>query len=414
MPLRKLTRITVAAGPDGILDLAARIPDAINGAGDAITPMPPGPRGYVDSLVHAIRPDDDSAALESDDVAVVLASSGSTGTPRGILLTGSNLIQACHATDDRLGGPARWVLAIPTYHVGGFQLLVRAHLSGIPVIPLESLGSGGRFSPTEFAEATAMARSVSDADGAPLRVSLVPTQLARIIDSGPGAAASLIAYDTILLGGAAAAPGLVSRAKSLGAKIVTTYGMTETTGGCVYDGHPLKGTQVRILNPDSQGVGQIAISGPTIALGYRLRPEDTKKVFVDGELRTSDNGYIHEDGRLVVTGRNDDVVQVGGISVPLSKVESLISSHPDVSEAVVVATPDQEWGSKIAAFVIPHPESSLNTAVRREAIIEAVTELMGSEARPRIIVELDHLPSLPSNKVDRVQLRKLAERHSVN
>ncbi len=413
MSQRKLTRITVDAGPDGVQALAAQIPDAINGAGPAITPMPSGPRGYVDSLVHAIRPDDDSAPLESDDVAVVLASSGSTGTPRGILLTGANLIQACHATDERLGGPARWVLAIPTYHVGGFQVLVRAHLSGIPVIPLESLGSGGRFSPTEFAEATAMARSVSDADGAPLRVSLVPTQLARIIDSGPGAAASLAEYDTILLGGAAAPPGLVTRAKAIGAKVVTTYGMTETTGGCVYDGRPLKGTRVRILKPDAQGVGQIAISGPTIAQGYRLLPDVTENVFVDGELRTSDNGYVHEDGRLVVTGRNDDVVQVGGISVPISQVEALISSHPDVSEAVVVATPDPEWGAKVAAFVIPHPESSLTTAARREAIVESVTEMMGNEARPRVIVELDHLPSLPSNKVDRVQLRKLAERHSV-
>lgn len=412
MSQRQLTRITVDAGPDGVLDLAAQIPDAINGDGPAITPMPSGPQGYLDSLVRAIRPDDDSCPLESDDVAVVLASSGSTGNPRGILLSGANLIQACHATDDRLGGPARWVLAIPTYHVGGFQLLVRAHLSGIPVIPLESLGSGGRFSPTEFAEATALARNVSDADGAPLRVSLVPTQLARIIDSGPGAAASLAAYDTILLGGAAAPPGLVARAKSIGAKIVTTYGMTETTGGCVYDGRPLKGTRVRILNPDSLGVGQVAISGPTVAQGYRLLPEDTESVFVDGELRTSDNGYIHDDGSLVITGRNDDVVQVGGISVPISQVESLVSSHSDVSEAVVVAIPDQEWGSKIAAFVIPHSESTLSREARREAITEAVTELMGSEARPRLIVELDHLPSLPSNKVDRVQLRRLAERHS--
>lgn len=400
------------AGPDGVLDLAAQIPDAINGAGAAIAPMPAGPAGYLQSLLAAIRPDDDQAPLESDDVAVVLASSGSTGKPRGILLSGANLIQACHATDSRLGGPARWVLAIPTYHVGGFQLLVRAHLSGIPVIPLESLGSGSGFSPTEFANATEAARNVSDADGAPLRVSLVPTQLARILDSGPGAAASLAYYDTILLGGAAAPPGLITRAKSIGAKIVTTYGMTETTGGCVYDGKPLAGTTIRIVNPDSLGVGQIAISGPTIAQGYRLLPEDTEAIFVDGELLTSDNGYIHDDGTLVVTGRVDDVVQVGGISVALSQVEALTSSLPDVSEAVVVATPDENWGAKIAAFVIAHPESSLSPAARQESIVRAVAEQLGNEARPRVIIELDQLPSLPSNKVDRVQLRKLAERHA--
>ena len=411
MANRQLTRITVDTGTDGILDLAAQIPDAINGTGPAITPMPTGPNGYLQKLVEAIRPDDDETPLESDDVAVVLASSGSTGKPRGILLSGANLIQACHATDTRLGGPARWVLAIPTYHVGGFQLLVRAHLSGIPVIPLESLGSGQRFSPIEFAQATELARNVSNADGAPLRVSLVPTQLARILDSGPGAAASLAAYDTILLGGAAAHPGLVSRAKAIGAKVVTTYGMTETTGGCVYDGKPLPGTTVRIANPDSLGVGQIALSGPTVALGYRLLPEDTASVFVDGELLTSDNGYIHEDGSLVVTGRKDDVVQVGGISVPISQVEQLTNSLSDVSEAVVVSTPDEEWGAKIAAFVIPHPTSILSTEQRRELIVHSVVEQLGSEARPRVVIELDQLPTLPSNKVDRVQLRKLAERN---
>lgn len=409
MANRQLTRITVDAGSDGVLNLAAQIPDAINGSGPAITPMPSGPAGYRQSLMDAIRPNDSQAPLESDEVAVVLASSGSTGIPRGILLSGSNLIDACHATDTYLGGPARWVLAIPTHHVGGFQLLVRAHLSGIPVIPLDSVGGRNKFSPIDFMEATELARNVSDADGAPLRVSLVPTQLARILDCGPGAAASLASYDTILLGGAAASPGLIARAKAVGAKVVTTYGMTETTGGCVYDGKPLPGTTIRIVNPDPLGVGQIAISGPTIAHGYRLLPDDTNTVFVDGELLTADNGYLHEDGSLVVTGRSDDVVQVGGISVPVSRVEALVASLPDISEAIVVGISDETWGTKICAIVVAHPDSPLTAGDREEVTVNVVAEQLGPEARPRLVIELDQLPTLPSTKVDRVKLRKLAE-----
>lgn len=411
MSVRELTRITIDAGEDGVLNLAAHLPDAINRSGPALAPMPSGPHGYLQSLMDAVRPDDPNAPLEHDDVAVVLTSSGSTGTPRGILLSGQNLIEATHATDARLGGPARWVLAIPTYHVGGFQVLVRAHLSGIPVFPLDSLGSNNSFSPTEFAHTTEAARSVSDADGAPLRVSLVPTQLARILDSGPGASHCLTAYDSILLGGSAAPPGLISRAKALGAKIITTYGMTETTGGCIYDGVPLGGTTIRIAEPDKLGVGRIVLSGPTIAKGYRLLPEDTSQTFVDGELVTSDLGYVNENGRLSVTGRIDDVVQIGGLSVSLSRVELVIDSLDDVSEVVVVSNPHEEWGARVAAFIVVSQESTSSQEGRKIAIAEAVVEELGNEARPRDIVEVESLPMLPSGKVDRVQLKRIAEQH---
>ena len=408
MAARELTRLTVEPGPDGVLGLAAELPAALNGEGPAIAPFPAGPPEYVDRILAAVRPDDPSAPLEDDDVAVVVATSGSMGEPRGVLLPGSALIASAKATDTRLGGPSRWVMALPAHHVAGLQVLVRAHLSGIPPIPLDTVGGAGHFSAQEFANATRAARAIADSDGAQLRTALVPTQLARIVELGPAAADALGAYDTILIGGAAAAYGLVARATSLGARIVTTYGMTETSGGCVYDGTPLAGVAVRIVDADDSGVGRIELAGPTIARGYRLRPELTEAAFASGMHRTSDRGRIDQHNRLVVVGRVDDVVQVGGINVSVAAVEGAVQEHPMVAEAAVVAVADDQWGSKITAFVVANGLESVSDQQLIASIVERAANALGAESRPRDIVLMDSLPTLPTGKIDREQLRSLA------
>ncbi len=408
MAARELTRLTVEPGPDGVLGLAAELPAALNGEGPAIAPFPAGPPEYVDRILAAVRPDDPSAPLEDDDVAVVVATSGSMGEPRGVLLPGSALIASAKATDTRLGGPSRWVMALPAHHVAGLQVLVRAHLSGIPPIPLDTVGGAGHFSAQEFANATRAARAIADSDGAQLRTALVPTQLARIVELGPAAADALGAYDTILIGGAAAAYGLVARATSLGARIVTTYGMTETSGGCVYDGTPLAGVAVRIVDADDPGVGRIELAGPTVARGYRLRPELTEAAFASGMHRTSDRGRIDQHNRLVVVGRVDDVVQVGGINVSVAAVEGAVQEHPMVAEAAVVAVADDQWGSKITAFVVANGLESLSDQQLIASIVERAANALGAESRPRDIVLMDSLPTLPTGKIDREQLRSLA------
>ncbi len=408
MAARELTRLTVEPGPDGVLGLAAELPAALNGEGPAIAPFPAGPPEYVDRILAAVRPDDPSAPLEDDDVAVVVATSGSMGEPRGVLLPGSALIASAKATDTRLGGPSRWVMALPAHHVAGLQVLVRAHLSGIPPIPLDTVGGAGHFSAQEFANATRAARAIADSDGAQLRTALVPTQLARIVELGPAAADALGAYDTILIGGAAAAYGLVARATSLGARIVTTYGMTETSGGCVYDGTPLAGVAVRIVDADDSGVGRIELAGPTVARGYRLRPELTEAAFASGMHRTSDRGRIDQHNRLVVVGRVDDVVQVGGINVSVAAVEGAVQEHPMVAEAAVVAVADDQWGSKITAFVVANGLESVSDQQLIASIVERAANALGAESRPRDIVLMDSLPTLPTGKIDREQLRSLA------
>ena len=408
MAARELTRLTVEPGPDGVLGLAAELPAALNGEGPAIAPFPAGPPEYVDRILAAVRPDDPSAPLEDDDVAVVVATSGSMGEPRGVLPPGSALVASGKATATRLGGPARWVMALPAHHVAGLQVLVRAHLSGIPPIPLDTVGGAGHFSAQEFANATRAARAIADSDGAQLRTALVPTQLARIVELGPAAADALGAYDTILIGGAAAAYGLVARATSLGARIVTTYGMTETSGGCVYDGTPLAGVAVRIVDADDSGVGRIELAGPTVARGYRLRPELTEAAFASGMHRTSDRGRIDQHNRLVVVGRVDDVVQVGGINVSVAAVEGAVQEHPMVAEAAVVAVADDQWGSKITAFVVANGLESVSDQQLIASIVERAANALGAESRPRDIVLMDSLPTLPTGKIDREQLRSLA------
>ena len=405
MTSRELTRLTIQPGPDGVLDLAFALPDALNGDGPAIAPVPVGPPAYVARILDAVRPDDSSAPLESGDVAFVVATSGSMGEPRGVLLPGSALIASARATDSRLGSPGRWVMALPAHHVAGLLVLVRAHLSGVPPVPLESVGGAGHFSAVEFANSTRAARAMCDVDGAPLRTALVPTQLARIVELGAQAADALAAYDSILIGGAAAAHGLIARATSLGARIVTTYGMTETSGGCVYDGSPLPGIAVRIVDADENGIGRIELSGPSVASGYRLQPALTEASFAPGIHRTSDLGRIDEKNRLVVVGRIDDVVQVGGVNVSVSAVEAAIQDHAFVAEAAVVATDDDQWGSKITAFVVPSGFEAASEASLVDSIVDRVAGIMGAEARPRSVRLTADLPVLPTGKIDRAALK---------
>lgn len=408
MTTRELTRLTVEPGPDGVLTLAGELPTALNGEGPALAPLPAGPPEYVERILAAVRPDDPTMPLEDDDVAFVVTTSGSMGEPRGVLLSGSALIASARATDFRLGGPGRWVMALPAHHVAGLLVLVRAYLSGIPPVPLESVGGAGHFSAQEFANATRAARALCDVDGARLRTALVPTQLARIVELGSNGGTCLAAYDSILIGGAATAHGLVAQAKALGGNIITTYGMTETCGGCVYDGAPLPGVAVRIADANDDGIGRIELSSPSIARGYRLQPDLTAANFSNGLHRTSDLGRIDDQDRLVVVGRIDDVVQVGGINVSVAAVEAAVADHPMVAQAAVVTSPDSQWGSKVTAFIVASTINTLPDDQLKSSVIERAASALGAEARPRTVTILDDLPTLPTGKVDRSALRSAA------
>jgi O-succinylbenzoic acid--CoA ligase len=222
--------------------------------------------------------------------------------------------------------------------------------------------------------------------------SLVPTQLLRVLDAGGPALDALRSYDAILVGGAALEPGLRSRAVDAGARIVTTYGMSETCGGCVYDGVPLDGVVVD-LDPD----GRVLLGGPTLAEGYLGRPEETADTFVGGRFRTGDLGRF-ADGRLEILGRADDVIITGGEKIAPAAVERVLAAQPGVRAVCVVGVPDPEWGQVVAAAVVRGADAAEGWV---EPLRAAVRSELGRAAVPRRVISLPEIPVRGIGKPDR-------------
>ena len=348
---------------------------------------------------------------------LVLRTSGSTtGTGRLIAMSTAALAASARATHERLGGPGTWLLPLPAHHVAGLQILVRSLLSGTaPVVVDASTG----FSPTALAEALRSVRAPTDpavGSNAPrLYTSLVPTQLVRVLRD-PAASRALAEADAVLLGGAAADPALLARARRAGITVVTSYGMSETGGGCVYDGRPLGGVELAIQDPDADGAGRILISGPVLAEGY-LHPADrmpgAAEDFHESAgrrlLATSDRGRLRPDGRLEVLGRLDDVIITGGVKVEPRRVEEALTSIDAVAEACVVGLPDEQWGSVVAAAVVLEPGGQRGGSNRWDSAALRTTargRLDGAHT-PKRVVALEALPLRPSGKVDRRAVARL-------
>jgi o-succinylbenzoate---CoA ligase len=234
------------------------------------------------------------------------------------------------------------------------------------------------------ATAEAVEAAVGRLAGGRRFVSLVPTQLRRLLDSP-----ALPDVDAVLLGGAAAPAPLLQQARARGIRVVTTYGMSETSGGCVYDGVPLDGVEVDV-SPSS---GRIRVRGPVLASAYRDGPLRD----ADGWFSTGDLGTWRE-GRLAVLGRADDVVVTGGEKVAPAAVEELLRAHPAVVEVAVLGVPDVEWGQRVVAVAVLRAPLSL------QEVREVVSGPLPRAAAPRELRVVDALPVLASGKVDRVAL----------
>ena len=341
--------------------------------------LPAGPPAVVGAARAAVRPDEPV----EDGADLVVVTSGSTGSGRAVLLSAGALRASAVATAERLGGPGSWLVALPPSSIAGLQVVCRSLLADrLPVV----LGEGESL--------TAAAARLPDGDRR--YVSVVPTQLRRWLDTEPDA---LRSFDAVLVGGAATDPALLERARTARVRAVTTYGMTETAGGCVYDGVPLSGVDVRI------GEG-IELSGPTLALGYRCDPAATAAAFVDGWFRTRDAGTLGADGRLTVHGRLDDVVVTGGVNVVPQAVEAVLRLHPDVADAVVFGRPDEEWGQRVVAAVVPSPGAAPDLAALRPW----VAERLGAPAAPRELHLVDAVPLLHTGKLDRRSIARQVTR----
>jgi O-succinylbenzoic acid--CoA ligase len=331
--------------------------------------------GAVDA-VHRLLAD----WLATDDAEpLVVRTSGSTGRAKDVVLSVRAVRASAAATLSRLGGGGQWVVALPVQYVAGLQVLSRSVLAG--------------SEPVDLAAHPGLASATAALSGRCRYLACVPTQLFRWLADRESAAA-LATYSTVLLGGAAADPDLLGRAADAGVRVVTTYGMSETCGGCVYDGVPLDGVGVAL---DTGGA--IRISGPVLFDGYRGDPARTAEVLRHGWFHTGDVGRFDDDGRLVVDGRSDDVVTSGGVSVSLRSVEERVRRLVGVRDACVVGQPDREWGSRVVAFVVADRPGPTLAAVR-----DHVAQVFPRTWAPLDVVTVDDLPMLASGKPDRPAL----------
>ncbi|WP_328649932.1 o-succinylbenzoate--CoA ligase [Amycolatopsis sp. NBC_00348] len=318
------------------------------------------------------------------DTAVVIATSGSTGAPKGVLLSARALTASAEATHHRLGGPGHWLLATPAHYIGGLQVLIRSLLAG--TTPAYLTGDG--FRPDTFAAAAAKLK------GGPRYTALVPTQLVRLLDDGGAGLAAATTFDGIVVGAAATSAALRERAAEAGVAIVPAYGMSETASGCVYDGVPLDGVRVDVSGD------RIRIAGDVLAHGYRRRPDLTAESFDGGWFTTSDRGVRHADGRIEVLGRADDMINTGGVKVSATAIERCLTAQPGVRDACVVGLPDPEWGEAVVALVVPAGEpreaAELRAAVRAE---------LGAAATPKRLEYAAELPLRGPGKIDRAAVR---------
>jgi len=320
-----------------------------------------------------------------DDVAVVISTSGTTGAPKGAMLTARALTASAAATHHRLGGPGRWLLALPAYHVAGLQVLVRSVIADTTPIAVDASVDGAE-----------LASAVASLGSGRRYASLVAAQLDKALRDAT-AAAALASLDAVLIGGGPMPEGLAERASAARISVVRTYGMSETAGGCVYDGLPLDGVQVRIDD------GRVVLGGATLAKGYR-NPAEPDPFAELGWFRTDDIGAVDDSGVLRVLGRVDDAISTGGLTVLPQLVEAALATHPAVADSAVFGVADDRLGQRVVAAIVVAPGDAAPTLADLRA---HVASKLSPTAAPREVHIVDELPRRGIGKVDR---RRLAAR----
>jgi len=313
--------------------------------GAAVTVVDPrAARGRLASLMQSLRPTHlvDGGGTERvaggrpvpGDVAAVVTTSGTTAEPRHVVLTRQAMESSARAVTAALEvtpGEDRWLACVPLHHVAGLAIVARSYFcqTALAVHPSFDVSA------------------VDKAAGRSTVVSLVPTMLSRLLD----AEVPLRRFRRLLLGGGPIAPSLLGRAKHAGIEVTTTYGLTETGGGCVHDGKPLPGVQISISSN-----GEILVKGPVVMRGYHHEVPANRWAFTDdGWLRTGDLGRIGGEGLLRVIDRIKDIVVTGGVNVSPTAVEAVIVEHPAVDDVCVTGTADEQWGERVVAFIVPRP-----------------------------------------------------------
>ena len=331
-----------------------------------------------------------------EGTALLIQTSGTSGKPKTVALSAAALRASAVSAHERLGGAGQWLLALPLTYIAGMSVLVRSIESGTEPVYMPS----GPF------DARTFLRSVSVMTGERRYTALVPVQLARVLDEAEDSADALEllrSLDAVLIGGQALEPELRERADSLGVKIVTTYGSSETSGGCVYDGVPLAGVSVEI----AEDSGEILISAPQLATEYVADEQRTADTFQNRNgiiwYHTGDAGSL-ENGVITVLGRLDRVITSGGLKIDLDAVEAVVRAIAGCTQALAIHIPDSEWGVR-PAVVVPGVEHSAELSAQ---IYDDIVAELGRVAAPKVVCFIDEIPRLSSGKPDLLALSAFA------
>jgi o-succinylbenzoate---CoA ligase len=354
----------------------------------------------LDELAFAARDHATFASITGVSPAVIVATSGTTGRPKGAVLTHGQMRASAAAWNAFLPPATGWVASLSLAHVGGLGIVWRAALAGVPIVvpaagDLESLAAALRTLPVSHA-------------------SVVAVQLARLLDGGEAPPAGLLA---LLLGGGPISADLVARAVAAGWPLVPTYGMTESASGVAAlataeaaarpgsSGRALHGVELRVAEPGPDGIGDIEVRGPSLFEGYFARPAETAAVTTaDGWYRTGDLGSLDAEGYLTVADRRLDLIVSGGENVYPAEVEAVLMSHPAVAEAGVAGRPDERWGAAPVAAVVLRGGA---TATPAQDIVAHCRRHLAAYKVPAEVLFLAELPKVGAGKLDRRALRSL-------
>lgn len=346
---------------------------------------------------------------DADAVQAIIYTSGTSGRPKGAMLTFGNFFWSAFGSMAQLGvhEDDRWLAVLPLFHVGGLSILFRSVINGTTAVIHESFDAQ-------------RANRAIDEDGVTV-ISVVSTMMLRMLE-GRADRPFPPSLRCVLLGGGPVPQELVERGLRLGIPLAQTYGLTETASQATTlrlaeiaeragsAGKPLMPVEVRIEREDGSlcepgEAGEISVRGPTVAAGYWRRPDDTARALRGGWLHSGDAGYLDEDGYLYVIDRRDDLIVTGGENVYPVEVESVLSQHPAVREAGVFALTDPQWGQTVAAAVCLREGLMLTP----DALQVFCRERLAGYKAPRRVFFTDELPRTASGKLLR---RELRERYS--
>lgn len=349
------------------------------------------PSGNHQAIVEAIG--DDAPLVPS----VILTTSGSTGRPRAVELPASALRASAERAHDRLGGPGVWLTAIPVTGAGGLNTVVRSLMAGCEPVVWAGVAGAAHFDGAAILPFLQETRQRAKALGIRAYTSLVPTQLSRLIgharagdEAAVAALRELSAFDAVLIGADAIDDQLRSTLMLYDIPFVSTYGATETCGGCVFDGVPLADVDIAF---SEDALHRIVVSGPVVARRYL---DEEQSTLSDGRWISNDVGEWR-DGKLTVLGRIDDIIKIGGVTVALTPISVALGELDGVSDVVVLARPDTEWGQVPIAFVV-------GAGATDEVLRRTAAAAVGRNSIPLDIVHLQQLPLLPNGKPNRQAL----------